>query len=67
MIKRREIILAMSDFLAALSAVEGQSLAIRIGFPIELLPMLRKFNRTEIQLDEILKAWSQLTDNPSNQ
>ena len=66
-VKRREIIVAMADFIAQLQPAEGQSLAIKLGFPLELIPALTKFNQGRIQTDEILKAWRRLTDNPANQ
>ena len=66
-VRRREIIVAMADFIAQLRPAEGRSLAIKLGFPIELIPALTKFNKGEIQTDEILKAWRRLADNPANQ
>ena len=66
-VKRREIIVAMADFVAALSASEGQSLALKMGFPVELVPLLIKFNQRKAQTDDILKAWRRLSGNPANQ
>jgi hypothetical protein len=34
-VKRREIIVAMADFIAQLHPAEGQSLALKLGFPLE--------------------------------
>ena len=66
-VKRREIIVAMADFIAQLHPAEGQSLALKLGFPLELVPALTKFNQGKIRADEIIKAWRGLTDKPSNQ
>jgi hypothetical protein len=66
-VKRREIIIAMADFVAELSAPEGQSLALKMGFPLELVPLLTKFTQVKIQTDDILKAWRGLGGNPANQ
>ena len=66
-VKRREIIIAMSDFMTQLGPAEGQSLAIKMDFPLQLLPMLTPFARGKIQMTEILQAWRNIPDKPGNQ
>lgn len=66
-VKRREIIVAMADCFALLDAVDGQSLALKTGFPLELVPMLREFTLGQLPVQEILRAWAELNSDPSNQ
>jgi hypothetical protein len=57
----------MSDFMTQLGPAEGQSLALKMDFPLQLVPMLTPFARGKIQMTDVLNAWRNIPENPANQ
>ncbi len=54
----------MRDAIVMIAAMVGkmddtaiQEHAMKVGMPIELVPLVRAFNDRRIQTDEIIKAW----------